>query len=129
MDSLFSKPAIEREVVPSPRLFLDVVQRQWTYPRSSPFPTSQDKRLYNISPDLARALEVPIVDAPVAALSASSVMTGSPEEALRPEDKRMEQTLVKGHQAATWVVKASTAASSFNRASLLIWGFPIDPPG
>lgn len=99
VDPLFSEPAVEKEVVPTSRLFLDVVQRQWTSPGLGPFPNSQDKHLY-IGPDLAKALEVPTVDTSVAAMSTSSVMTGAPEEALHPEDQRSEQILVMSHQAA-----------------------------
>lgn len=61
----------------------------------------------------------PTVDPPVVALSTPSVLTGPPEESLHPEDKRSEQSLVKAHQAAAWAIKASTAVSFFNKASLL----------
>lgn len=69
--------------------------------------------------DLSKALHVPEMDAPVAALAAPSIMANAPEEALRAEDKRAERSLRKALQAAAWAVKASTAASFFNRASLL----------
>lgn len=42
-----------------------------------------------------------------------------PEENLKPEDKRTEQTLHRAHQAAAWAMYAATTASFFNRASLL----------
>lgn len=41
------------------------------------------------------------------------------EAALKPEDRRSEHILVKGHQSAAWAIKASTASSFFNRAALL----------
>lgn len=66
-----------------------------------------------MDPDLSKALQVTVVDAPVAALAAPSVVADSPEDALQPEDKQVEQLLRRAHQAAAWVVKASTAASFF----------------
>uniref|UniRef100_A0A2D4LYR2 Lamina-associated polypeptide 2 alpha C-terminal domain-containing protein n=1 Tax=Micrurus spixii TaxID=129469 RepID=A0A2D4LYR2_9SAUR len=41
-------------------------------------------------------------------------------EALKPEDKKLEITLWKAHQADAWAIKAVTSASFFTRASL-IW--------
>lgn len=70
-------------------------------------------------PDLSNLLQVSTVDAPIVALSSTTHLTGPPEEYLHPEDKRMEKMLVKGHQVAAWSVMAVTAASFFNRASLL----------
>lgn len=59
------------------------------------------------------------MDIPVVALQTSSTIPGEPEESLKPEDRRTEQTLQKTHQAAACTVCASTTASFFNRASLL----------
>lgn len=59
------------------------------------------------------------MDPTVVALSSPSFLTGPPEESLRPEDKRSEHSLIKAHQAAAWLVKASMAYSFFNRASIL----------
>lgn len=72
---------MEKEVVLSPKLFLDVVQRQWSAPGSEPFASSQDKRFYNVGPDLAKLLEVPAVGTPVVALSSPLVIfaTGKQE--------------------------------------------------
>lgn len=39
-DSIIPEPAAERVVVPAPRLFLDVVQRQCTSPWSGSYPNS-----------------------------------------------------------------------------------------
>lgn len=55
----------------------------------------------------------------MAALSASSNLAGPPEDNLHPEDKRLEQSLVKSHQASAWAAKAAMASSFFNRASIL----------
>ncbi|XP_013929465.1 PREDICTED: uncharacterized protein LOC106555206 [Thamnophis sirtalis] len=49
-------------------------------------------------------------------LSSPNAATTAPEDALHPEDKHFEQSLVKSHQSATWAVKA--ASSFFNRAAL-----------
>lgn len=72
-----------------------------------------------MAPDLSQALQVPVVDGPIVTLAPPSVMTDTPEDALRPEDRRIEQSLRKAHQSAAWAVKASTAASFFNQASLM----------
>ncbi|XP_013916936.1 PREDICTED: uncharacterized protein LOC106545019 [Thamnophis sirtalis] len=79
-DPLFSRPIVEKDVVPSPKLFLEVFQ-------------------------------IMVVSAPNAATAAS-------EDALHPEDKRFDQTLVKGYQASAWALQASSSASFFNRAAL-----------
>lgn len=126
--SLFEEPSIQAEVVPAPKLFSDVVQRQWSFPSSGPLPNGLDKRFYNMASDFSNLLQVPSVDAPVVALS-SSPITGPPDESLRPEDKKAERTLIKGHQASSWSIQASSATSFFNRASVL-WlnyrkGFPL----
>lgn len=119
IDPLYVEPAIETEEVPAPKLFLDVVQRQWAALISSSTPNNLNQRFYSIDMEFANTLQVPTVDSPVVALSAPSVLTGPPEEVLPPVDKRFEQSLVKAHQSAAWSIKASTVASFFNRASLL----------
>lgn len=119
VDLLFAEPTIELEEIPAPRLFLDIVHRQWTSPGSGRSPSGLDRCLYNMGTDLGKLLQVPTVDAPVVALSLQSVLTESLEENFHPEDKQSEQSLVKANQAAAWAVKASTAAPFFNRASLL----------
>ncbi|XP_026525430.1 LIM and SH3 domain protein 1 isoform X1 [Notechis scutatus] len=55
--------------------------------------------------------QVPALDSPVVALVAFSSNPADPEEALKAEDKRIEQSLQGTYQAATWAVKASSAAS------------------
>lgn len=60
-----------------------------------------------------------MVDPPVVALASPAVITGPPEEGLWPKDKRLEHSLTKAHQAAAWAIKASSAASFFNRATLM----------
>ncbi|XP_034290509.1 uncharacterized protein LOC117675694 [Pantherophis guttatus] len=116
---LFQEPSIRAEVVPAPKLFSDVVQRQWSSPSSGPVPNGLDKRFYNMASDFANILQVPSVDAPIVALSSASPLTGPSEEFLRPEDKKLERSLVKDHQASAWSIQASSAASFFNRASIL----------
>lgn len=116
---LFEEPTFEAEEIPSPKLFKDVVQRQWSSPVSGPNLSTSERRLYNLAPDLSAILQVPSVDPPVVALSAPSILTGPPEENLCPEDKHSKHSLIKAHQAAAWSVKASMAASFFNRASIL----------
>lgn len=42
-DPLCAEPTIEMEEVPTPKLLVDIVQRQWTAPRSGPNPSSLDR--------------------------------------------------------------------------------------
>ncbi|XP_058021206.1 uncharacterized protein LOC131189221 isoform X2 [Ahaetulla prasina] len=116
---LFEEPALEPEEIPGPRLFQDVLIRQWNVPASGPNPSALDRRLFNLAPEVSKLLQIPVVDSPVAALVSPSVTAGPPEENLKPEDKRSEYSLVKTHQAVAWSVKSSLAASFFNRAALL----------
>lgn len=106
-------------MIPSAKLFLGVVQNQWVSPGTGPLPSTLDKRLYNVGPELSKALEVPSIDLPVVSLSSPNAASAAPEDALCPEDKRLEQTLIKGHQASAWAVRAATSASFFSRSALL----------
>lgn len=116
---LFEEPTIESEEIPGPKLFREVLTKQWSTPASGPNPNALDRRIYNMAPEVSSLLQVPTVDAPVAALSASSNPTGPPEEGLRPEERRLERILVKSHQGTAWSIKSALAASFFNRASIL----------
>ncbi|XP_058015779.1 uncharacterized protein LOC131186316 [Ahaetulla prasina] len=117
--SLFVEPMVVAEAIPAPKMFVDVVQRQWSYPGSGPLPSATDKKFFNCAPDLENILQVPTVDAPVVALTTTSHVTGPENEALRPEDKRADQSLVKSHQASAWAIRSSMASSFFNRASIM----------
>lgn len=117
--SLFQEPSVHKEIIPAPKLFSDVVLRQWSSPSSGPVPNSLDKRFFNVAPEFSHLLQVPSVDPPVLALSSPSPLTGPPEECLRPEERKAERTLIRGHQASAWSVQASSAASFFNRATIL----------
>lgn len=116
---LFEEPVIETEEIPGPRLFREVLRKQWATPASGPNPNQLDRRLYNLAPELASLLQTPVVDPPVAALSSSSNLAGPPEDNLRPEEKRLEQSLVKSHMASAWAAKSALASSFFNRAAIL----------
>ncbi|XP_013931194.1 PREDICTED: uncharacterized protein LOC106556739 [Thamnophis sirtalis] len=118
-DPLFIQPKVEKEMIPSPRLFIDVVQNEWASPGTCPLPNTLDKRLYNVGPELTKALEVLSIDLPIIGLSSPNAASAASEEALRPEDERIKQTLVKGHQASVWAVRAGTSASFFSRSALL----------
>ncbi|XP_060547661.1 lamina-associated polypeptide 2, isoforms alpha/zeta-like [Pantherophis guttatus] len=117
--AVFAEAAVDPETIPAPKLFLDVLQRQWNLPGAGPSPNSLDKRLYNSAPALSDLLQPSPVDAPIVALCNSSHPAGPPEISLCPEDRRAEKTLGKGHQAAAWAIRASSSASFFNRAALL----------
>ncbi|XP_058045915.1 lamina-associated polypeptide 2-like [Ahaetulla prasina] len=117
-DLVFSEPAHVVDTIPAPGLFIEVVKRQWSAPSSSTIPTSADKRFFNVDPDLSSVLQTPTVDVPVAALSASSSISGQPEEGLRPEDRRTEQVLQRAHQGSAWAIRSASSAF-FNRPTLL----------
>lgn len=112
--ALFAEPTIDPETIPAPKLFLDVLHRQWSLPGTGPSPNSLDKRLYNSAAALSDLLQPPTIDPPIVALSNPVHLTGPPEDSLRPEDKRAKKTLIKGHQAAAWSIRASTSTSFFN---------------
>lgn len=118
--ALFELPAVQTEIVPAPKLFLDVLQRQWKNPSTGPIPNSLDRRLYNLAAEYASLLQIPVVDSPVAALASSTPSSGPAEESLRPEERKVERTVIKGHQAAAWASQAASAGSFFTRASI-IW--------
>ncbi|XP_013907088.1 PREDICTED: uncharacterized protein LOC106537476 [Thamnophis sirtalis] len=116
---LFTEPATEKEEIPCPKFFLDVVQRQWAVLGSGPHPTINDKRFYNVGPNLTAAFDPPTIDEPVAAFPSYTVLSTNTDGALNPEEKKIEMALVMGHKSAAWAVKSAMAASFFNRTSLL----------
>lgn len=89
-DPLFAEHLSEAEVIPSPQIFIDTVQRQWSFPASGPIPSAADRRYFNMESQLAHILQIPSMDPPVAALHSPTIMPGDPEELLKPEDKRTE---------------------------------------
>lgn len=116
---LFEEPVIETEEIPGPSLFREVLRKQWAAPASGPNPNQLDRRLYNLAPELASLLQIPVVDPPVAALTSPANLAGAPEDNLRPEEKRLEQSLVKSHMASAWAARSALASSFFNRAAIL----------
>lgn len=60
--------------MPAPPLFLEVVKNQWAHPGSLPKPCSNDCQFYNTDKEFSDALQVPTVDALVAALATSSAL-------------------------------------------------------
>lgn len=97
-----------------------MVQCPWGVPSSLAAPNGLDKKLYCSAPNLQELLQLPSVDAPVAHLTSSSVLTNDIADCLQMEDRKAELVLCINHQAAAWAIKAATSASFFNRASL-IW--------
>lgn len=71
---LFSEPTVEAEVIPSPKLFLDVVQMQWTNPGTGLSPTGAEKKLYNVAADFLEVLQTSMVVKPVAALASTALL-------------------------------------------------------
>lgn len=116
---LFLEPIVEAEVIPSPKLFLDIVQRQWSNPGAGLPLSRSERKLYNVAADLSEALQIHTVDKPVAALTSVALLPANAIDYLKADDKKAELTLCKAHQVAAWAVKATMSASFFNRASLL----------
>lgn len=71
---LFSEPTVEAEVIPSPKLFLDVVQMQWTNPGAGLSPTGAEKKLYNVAADFLEVLQTSMVVKPVAGLASTALL-------------------------------------------------------
>lgn len=119
LNPLFAKPPKPVTAIPTPPLFLDVIQKQWVTSTSAPVPSSTDRKNFTVSSDLTSLLQVPSVDTPVAALLSSTSIPGDPEEGLQPEECRSEQVLQRAHLGAAWAIKSITTASFFNHATLL----------
>ncbi|XP_013921330.1 PREDICTED: uncharacterized protein LOC106548477 [Thamnophis sirtalis] len=96
-----------------------VVKKQWAWPSVFPNPWSNDHCFYNIDQAFAQALQVPIMDVPVASLATSStIVSGDAVDKLKPKDRRAELTLCNNFQASTWAIKSAVAAH-FDRATVL----------
>lgn len=65
---LFTEPVSEQKVIPSPKLFTDVIQRLWTQPGAISAPIRMDKKIYTMEQNLEE-LQIPTVDAPLATLA------------------------------------------------------------
>lgn len=85
-DPLFQVSKPDRDVIPCPPLFSEVIQSGWAQPRSLSAPSALDKKLYCSAPELKDILALPSVDAPVAALTSSSVITTDIVDGLKAED-------------------------------------------
>lgn len=119
-DALFRLSKPENEAIPCPPLFADVVQSAFTQPGSLTAPSGLDKRLYCAASELEDILALPSVDAPVASLASTSLVSTDVLDGLKSDERKTELGYRKAHQAAAWTIKAATATSFFNRASL-IW--------
>lgn len=119
-DALFKPAKPEKDFIPCPQLFSNVIQTPWNQPASLTTPSTQDKNLYCSDTALEDLLALPSVDQSVAALSSTSVISTDPLDGLKAEDKRVESAFRKSHQAVAWAIKTATAMSFFNRAAL-IW--------
>ncbi|XP_013909106.1 PREDICTED: ubiquitin carboxyl-terminal hydrolase 7-like [Thamnophis sirtalis] len=118
--AMFSATATNKEEIPAPPLFLEVLTDQWARPSNFSAPGSNDCRHYNVEQTFAQAIQLPAFDTPVAALvSASPVVSGDAVDKMKPEDKRAELTLRKTFNATAWAIKSVASASYFNRATVM----------
>lgn len=72
-----------------------------------------------MAPELEELLQWTKVDASIAGLTSLTLIPSNSMECLKVQDKKAETSFHKTHLASAWAIKASTAASFFNRASLL----------
>lgn len=105
--------------IPTPSLFLDVVKKQWALPGSALVPSLMDWKNFNVAADLASLLQVPMVDAPVAALLPNASVPGDLDEGLSLEERWSDQVLQQAHQGVAWAIRSATTTSFFNRITLL----------
>lgn len=119
LDPMFAEPPKPITTIPTPPLFLDVVKRQWTSPASAPIPSSSDRTNFQVASDMDTLLQLPSIDAPIAALLSSAAVPGDPAENLRPDERRADMVLQRAHLGAAWAIKAASTASFFNRSTLL----------
>ncbi|XP_013911788.1 PREDICTED: uncharacterized protein LOC106540994 [Thamnophis sirtalis] len=116
----FHRPPVEKEEIPTPEMFLEVLKSQWDKTGSFSNLGGNERRFYNLNPTFAQALQLLEVDTPVATLtSASTVVTGDIANCLKAEDKKAETILRKTFQAITWAIRAAASASCFNRSTML----------
>lgn len=66
LTDFFTEPVKPWEVIPSPKFFKDVIQRQWSQPGSIPAPSGMDRKVYTAEQELEDLLQIPSVDAPLA---------------------------------------------------------------
>lgn len=118
-DDLLVVPSTEQEFIPCPKLFAEVIQKQWSQPGSLAAPSGHNKKLYCTALDLDGILQLPSIDAPVANLVSSAVFSNHIVELLKAEDRKVEVSCRKTHQAAAWAIKTVTSAFFFNHASLM----------
>lgn len=129
--SCFFTESVPDHTIPSPKLFVDMVQCQWAQPGSVPAPSGLDKKLYSVDQVLEDLLKLPAIDVPLALLTSPRILPSDAVEGLKMEDKRAEFSTRKTHQATAWAIKSATAASFFARTSI-IWlrqlqsRFPMD---
>ncbi|XP_032076117.1 lamina-associated polypeptide 2-like [Thamnophis elegans] len=119
-ERLFAEQVALQDFIPSPKLFLDLIQKQWDEPTAVKPPGSGDRKLFTSSPELETLLQFPTVDAPIAALASPALIPSEISEGLKAEDRKAESVIRKTHQAAAWALRSATAASFFNRTSL-VW--------
>ncbi|XP_032069267.1 uncharacterized protein LOC116505895 [Thamnophis elegans] len=114
-DPLFSK--VEKDMIPSPRLFLDVVQNQSVSPGTGPLPNTLDKRLYNVRPELFKVLEVPSKKAIKRPSSCSSVKVRMTPEMVKPLECWVFPTIAQGS-----LFREPQRLTFTTNASLSRWG-------
>lgn len=123
-ESLFRLSTLDKDFIPCPQLFTEVIRVPWAQPGSLTATSNQDKKLFCAAPKLEALLALPTIDTPVANLLTSSAISTDPLDGLKSEDRKFELSFRKAHQAAAWAIKTATATSFFHRAAL-IWLRPL----
>lgn len=67
--ALFTKPVTEQEVIPLPRLFINVIQCQWSQLGFIATPSRMDRKMYTVEQEFKELLKLPTMDALMANLA------------------------------------------------------------
>uniref|UniRef100_A0ACB8G8A6 Uncharacterized protein n=1 Tax=Sphaerodactylus townsendi TaxID=933632 RepID=A0ACB8G8A6_9SAUR len=108
------------EVFPFPEFFENQIMAEWEKPAANRRVPEFLKKLYAL-PAYADYLQVPVIDAPIAALQSSGLVSGDGEGKIRDRiDRRVDQLSRQTHEAIAMAIRASAAASIVSRASI-VW--------
>ncbi|KAJ6653882.1 hypothetical protein lerEdw1_008630 [Lerista edwardsae] len=110
--SLLPRGPTKPMVAPFPVEFREALEAEWKAPVSIKHVPRFVDKLYSLPEDALRLLQVPTVDAPVAALSSSAVLPpegeGGPKD---PCDKQVEAALKRNFQFTAGALRASSGNS------------------
>lgn len=120
-NEFFSIPQPTEQALPFPASFETQIKAEWNKPLANKRCPTYIKRLYSLSPYVNEFLQVPVIDAPVAALQTGGLLAEEGHGSLKdPVDKKADFALRKAHESAILAIKSSASASIFSRAAI-VW--------